>query len=99
MEISTRKHPDTAKKSRRARMKDERKKARRLDVQASQKAWRALSATEQLAALDRRLGVGIGATKQRARLAPLAEAEKAKAAEPKTSEKVSEKNKSKKTKA
>jgi len=79
MEIGTRKHPDTAKKSRRARMKDEREKARRLDVQASQKAWRALSATEQLAALDRRLGVGVGAKKQRARLAPLAEAEKIKA--------------------
>lgn len=98
MEIGTRKHPDTMKKSRRARMHDERMKTRRADVKESQKAWRALSATEQLAALDRRLGVGVGATKQRARLAPLAEAERAKAAE-KPAEPKPEKSKPKKAKA
>lgn len=31
-------------------------------------AWRALSLTDQLAALDKRLGVGVGAVKQRAKL-------------------------------
>lgn len=31
--------------------------------------WQALTPAEQLAALDRRLGVGQGATKQRARIA------------------------------
>ncbi len=30
--------------------------------------WQKLSSTEQLAALDRRLGKGVGATKQRKRL-------------------------------
>ena len=32
-------------------------------------AWGALSPAEQLAALDRRLGVGVGAKRQRARIA------------------------------
>lgn len=39
-------------------------------------AWRALSLTDRLAALDKRLGVGVGAVKQRAKLATAIEAAK-----------------------
>lgn len=40
-------------------------------AQESQIAWRKKSVKEQLAELDNRLGVGVGAKKQRARLASL----------------------------
>lgn len=42
---------------------------RRLDNQSRIAAWQALSAAQQLLALDARLGVGQGAQRQRKRLA------------------------------
>jgi len=42
---------------------------RREEASARQASWSLLSAEKQLAELDRRLGKGIGAVKQRARLA------------------------------
>jgi hypothetical protein len=50
-----------------------------LKAQAAEReaAWRALSPKEQLAVIDRRLGVGQGAKKQRARIAKALAEEKA----------------------
>lgn len=42
---------------------------RKLEGDARNAAWRALSATEQLKDLDRRLGTGVGAKRQRTKLA------------------------------
>lgn len=42
---------------------------KREDAIARNEAWAGLSAAKQLAALDRRLGVNVGARRQRARLA------------------------------
>jgi len=44
-------------------------KGRRAAAEKRQATWAALSPKEQLADLDRRLGAGVGAVKQRARLA------------------------------
>jgi hypothetical protein len=41
---------------------------RRIEAVARQEEWANLSPAEQLAELDRRLGKGIGAKKQRARI-------------------------------
>ena len=46
-----------------------RKEQARIDDANRVSAWRALSPAQQLASLDGRLGVGIGATRQRAKLA------------------------------
>jgi hypothetical protein len=45
------------------------KSARREEAQKREEAWRALTPQAQLYALDSRLGHGVGAKKQRARLA------------------------------
>lgn len=50
-------------------MSKEDRKARLQEAQAREAAWRALGPAEQLALLDRRLGKGQGAKKQRARIA------------------------------
>lgn len=42
---------------------------RRIEAVARQEEWANLSPAEQLAELDRRLGKGVGAKKQRARIA------------------------------
>lgn len=42
---------------------------RRIEAVARQEEWEKLSPQQQLAELDRRLGKGVGAKKQRARLA------------------------------
>lgn len=47
----------------------ERRQAKHNAAHARAAAWAALSPAAQLAALDARLGVGVGAVKQRARLA------------------------------
>ena len=54
------------------RLKQKREHADKLNEQ-----WSSLNIAQQIAELDRRLGKGQGATKQRARLAALLEAEKA----------------------
>ena len=41
---------------------------RKLDGETRNKAWRALSTVQKLASLDARLGAGIGAVRQRAKL-------------------------------
>lgn len=66
--FGTRKHPDTAKQSRRARMKDERDKAARTRADEMHAAFGALTPEQQIATLDSRLGKGVGAVKQRARI-------------------------------
>lgn len=48
------------------------------DAQARNEAWRHLNTLEKIAALDRRLGKGVGAKKQRAKLAALLYAEQEK---------------------
>jgi ribosomal protein S12 methylthiotransferase accessory factor YcaO len=55
----------------------ERLKQKRERAEKQQAQWSSLSIQQQIADLDRRLGKGQGATKQRARLAALLEAEKA----------------------
>lgn len=47
------------------------KQRKREEAEARNSAWRALSPKEQLASLDRRLGKGVGAVKQRARIADM----------------------------
>lgn len=51
------------------RKRKDRLEERQEAAQAMQAQWQSLSPQEQLAALDRRLGKGKGAQKQRARLA------------------------------
>jgi hypothetical protein len=46
-----------------------RREQAQIDDAARVTAWRALSPSQQLASLDGRLGIGIGATRQRAKLA------------------------------
>ena len=46
----------------------ERKETRRVEAQVRNEDWAKLSTSEKLAELDRRLGVGQGATKQREKL-------------------------------
>lgn len=48
-----------------------RKKVLREQTAKRLEEWRSLSPVEQLQALDNRLGAGVGATKQRARLSKL----------------------------
>jgi hypothetical protein len=52
-----------------AKPRTDRKAARIAAMQQRQKEWQTLSPKEQLKALDKRLGKGKGAAKQRARLA------------------------------
>lgn len=49
---------------------------RRTEAQARNEAWASLSLKEQLSALDARLGKGVGAAKQRARILAMLEAPK-----------------------
>ncbi len=46
----------------------DRKGQRRLDTEERTEYWRGLSLAEQVSSLDRRLGEGVGAVRQRARL-------------------------------
>jgi hypothetical protein len=48
--------------------------AKRAEATERNEAWASMSAQKQLAELDRRLGKGVGARKQRARLARAARA-------------------------
>ena len=66
---SSRKSPDTSKVARRGRMQDERVKAAHLRAEEMHAAWQKLSPSQQLESLDKRLGKGVGAVKQRARIA------------------------------
>ena len=50
------------------RNRTDRRAQRRVECEERTENWQDLSAKEQLAALDRRLGKGVGATKQRAKL-------------------------------
>ena len=60
-----------------SKSRPDRKQARREDSEAATKAWRELSPKQQLQSLDGRLGKGVGAKRQRARIAKkLAEASK-----------------------
>ena len=54
----------------------DRNEAHRADAAEMNAAWRAKSPAEQIAELDRRLGAGQGARKQRARIAAAVEAAK-----------------------
>lgn len=45
------------------------REARRKSAEARNAAWQAKAPKQQLAELDRRLGAGVGAKKQRARIA------------------------------
>lgn len=49
--------------------KIELRKVKKEEADERQAGWAALSAAEQLAELDRRLGKGVGAKKQRAKIA------------------------------
>lgn len=74
----TRKHPSTSKKTRRAAMRDARIKVAREAAEERQAASAALSPQERLDRLDRKLGKGMGACKERARLQRLLEASQTK---------------------
>ena len=50
--------------------------AKRAEANERQEAWSKLSPTQQLEALDRRLGKGVGAAKQRARIQDLIDSPK-----------------------
>lgn len=67
-EIKGRKNPDPMKRARRARMRDERRATARAEAEERNAFWRSLSPAMQLASLDARLGRGLGARKQRARI-------------------------------
>jgi hypothetical protein len=58
----------------------DRKERRRLEVEERLEYWQGLTPAEQLVQLDRRLGEGVGAVKQRTRLNAAIEAAKAKKA-------------------
>ncbi len=62
------KKPDTSKKTRRASMNDERFKTKSTIISEMLEAHQALTTFEKITKLDQRLGVGIGASKERARL-------------------------------
>lgn len=47
------------------RLRADRREERRREAQERNEAWRKLSAAEKLRALDRRLGAGVGAKRQR----------------------------------
>ncbi len=56
-------------KNQRAHQRNAARKQERLDeITSRREAWQSLSPQKQLAELDRRLGVGVGAGKQRARI-------------------------------
>jgi len=60
-----------------SKSRPDRKAARREDSEAAAKAWQGLSPEQQLQSLDGRLGKGVGAKRQRARIAKqLAESKK-----------------------
>lgn len=59
------------------------KEEKRAEAAERDAHWRSLSLTDQVAALDKRLGVGIGATKQRANLAAAIAAQAVAAKNPK----------------
>jgi hypothetical protein len=69
MMVGGRKNLNTDKKSRRSRFAETRAKSRRADSEERGAYWTGLSPLAQLTALDGRLGAGVGATKQRARIA------------------------------
>lgn len=50
------------------RKRPDRSESRKQNADASNQTWRAMSPKDQLAELDKRLGRGMGAAKQRARL-------------------------------
>ena len=54
----------------------QKKEDKRQKAQASVEAWRMLSPKQQMAILDERLGKGVGAVKQRAKIQSLIDAEK-----------------------
>ena len=62
------KKPDTSKKRRRASMNDERFKTKSTIISEMLEAHQALTTFEKIQKLDYRLGVGVGALKERARL-------------------------------
>jgi hypothetical protein len=70
------KHPDTAKKTRRSRMRQERDELKQKAAQERQEYSASLTPQMRLSALDRRLGVGVGAVKERAKLLLKTEAKK-----------------------
>ncbi|HVI39648.1 MAG TPA: hypothetical protein VM577_03225 [Anaerovoracaceae bacterium] len=90
---SGRKSPSTAKKTRRARFKEEREDDKRLAAKERQDEHDKLSLMEKIAKLDYKLGPNVGATKERARLKAtlenqaLSEENKHKAAESKKNSK------------
>jgi hypothetical protein len=69
-----RKSPDASKKARRSSHLDAVRKNRRQDAEARDAYWGRLSPLEQLAALDMRLGKGVGAVRQRETIAKRIEA-------------------------
>ena len=68
-----RKSPSTSKKTRRAQFADQRRDVLQAAIEERNTYYRSLTPEQKLEGLDRRLGKGIGAKKERAKIALLME--------------------------